>query len=510
VHGWTGAAEELDAVASINTWELDSPVDPQATGSIIQRLTGIPRASVFTFDYENFAARWVESNEQGTSMAGVIDCLYAASGHPVNIVAHSMGGLVVRQALKDTPGREAKLGQVVTIGTPNTGSDSAAGVANIGRSLLMSHPQAYPFLLAVEAMARDCGVDKVNDEGLSSACPGGKLIEGFLAEGGIALRTGSAELKRLPAWPESVDVHAIAGDYVVTSTVRVGAISNSSVDHLGDLIVSANSALDGADTTKVITCDLSLAVGLDPINNVIAGVQNTEAVRGKSLLACFHTGLLSNLTVLNNVIGTIQAAIEADTSNGSIDLSDYKITQRSLEPITPNPDLMSIETLKTDRQAMVGGALTTMGDDQSGAGSAYTCSAYAWCPAFSDAFTGGRSILYVAYRSPDGVSNFDQVEGFLLYYPDSAAAARLLPQTERGIGAGATRHDVEAAYADMIVAGNDVGSGAFPTNPDGRSSASVVTVLPDECGLHLLLFMFDENDLLNSIGAGTLWDNCIG
>jgi pimeloyl-ACP methyl ester carboxylesterase len=509
VHGWTGAATQFAADVALNAWDVDTTVAPEATGSMLRRLSDIPRASVFTFDYHEFSARWVESNEQGSAMAGVIDCLYQASGHPVNIVAHSMGGLIIRQALKDTPEREAKIGQVVTIATPNTGSDSAAGVANIGKAMLASNPSAYPFIVALASATKDCGIEKVNDEGLSSACPDMEVVEGFFAEGGVALRTGSAEIARLPAWPDSVNVHAIAGDYVLNTGIRLGLFEHDIMSlSLGDLIVSTASALDGADTTHVVKCDVSLEGGIGIVNSTIATANNVTALDGVSLLACYHTGILTNLLAVNNVIGTIQTAVERDVVNNLIDLSGYQITQQTLEPLSPNADLLTVETMKTDRQSMVGSASTTIDDPQNGPGSAYSCVPGEWCPALSDEITGGNTSLYIDYRQLDAVSDFDQVQGFLVQYPVSEANAYYLPKTDRGIGAGATKEAVRAAYADSYTWDWEPFEGQYPANADLRVHATGVSVMPDECGLHPLFFLFDENHVLTAIGTGTLWDNC--
>lgn len=47
--------------------------------------------------------------------------LHAATGRPVRLVCHSMGGLAVRAWLQQ-PGAEAMVGQVVTLGTPHHGT----------------------------------------------------------------------------------------------------------------------------------------------------------------------------------------------------------------------------------------------------------------------------------------------------------------------------------------------------------------------------------------------------
>lgn len=260
---------------------------------------------------------------------------------------------------------------------------------------------------------------------------------------------------------------------------------------------------------RVVTCDISLEKGLGPINSLLSLGNNVSKLDGKSMFACFHTGLLSNLKVVNDTIGTIQTAVDADSGNALVDLSAYQITQQTLEPITPSETLMSIQTMKTDRQSMIGSALTTIGDPQNGAGSAFDCEVTAWCPAFSDAFTGGRPSLFVDYRMLDGASNFDQVEGFLLAYPATPPRAVYHPKTDRGIGGGPTRQQVEAAYADMLVWDWEVADGQFPASADGWDHAFGLSVMPDECSLRALVFTFDDDEVLMTISTGTAWDNCV-
>jgi len=67
-----------------------------------------------------------------------LDTILAETGQPqVNIVAHSMGGLVTRLLLVD-PARAARVGRVVTIATPHNGTRSA--VAGAGANTRQMKP----------------------------------------------------------------------------------------------------------------------------------------------------------------------------------------------------------------------------------------------------------------------------------------------------------------------------------------------------------------------------------
>src|SRR4051794_15263707 len=64
----------------------------------------------------------------GRTLAAEVDKAWEASGgRPVHLVAHSMGGLVVRVALMRQPRLWRQVGRVVFIGTPHYGSPAIAG-----------------------------------------------------------------------------------------------------------------------------------------------------------------------------------------------------------------------------------------------------------------------------------------------------------------------------------------------------------------------------------------------
>lgn len=86
-------------------------------------LAGIPAASYAPEDTLGDIA------ERGAELADlVVQAAAARPGVPIDVYAHSMGGLVTRVALQELaerPGGLDALGQVVTIGTPHSGADLA-------------------------------------------------------------------------------------------------------------------------------------------------------------------------------------------------------------------------------------------------------------------------------------------------------------------------------------------------------------------------------------------------
>jgi pimeloyl-ACP methyl ester carboxylesterase len=137
------------------------------------------------FDYSVISAQWVANSGVGSKLADHITCMHQASGKPVVVVAHSMGGLATREAIKEQPQILRDLGMVFTIATPNTGSDVDGQLLDTARSV--------------------CGV---------IGCTADVYV-GFQAYGALpALATGSKQLAALPDWPKSLPVYAIAGNIV--------------------------------------------------------------------------------------------------------------------------------------------------------------------------------------------------------------------------------------------------------------------------------------------------------
>ena len=174
--------------------------------TMIGRVAGLSNVFVDTFDYRNESRSWVTRENLGPRLAREIACRAASSREQggkgkVVVVAHSMGGLATRFAAAQTVhGRKVSddIGLVVTIATPNTGSDLARDAAQTARDICNLPPAFRP-----REVVCDVAVDGV-----------------LLAISALsALRTGSPELEVLPGWPQGVPVYAMAGNITPTFLV---------------------------------------------------------------------------------------------------------------------------------------------------------------------------------------------------------------------------------------------------------------------------------------------------
>lgn len=184
--------------------------------------------------------------ERGKELATLIEQTAAARpGVPIDVYAHSLGGLVTRVALLELAAREAAgrtdaieaLGQVATIGSPHSGADLATAAVLSEKGLVqdVSHIRSVfgipidPYSPAVRQLA------ETSD-----------LVE-RLAQEGV---------------PEGVDLRTVAarGDLIVTADkANVAGRPSAIIDLSGP---HAHAALPGAaDTTRELALGLA---GLPP------------------------------------------------------------------------------------------------------------------------------------------------------------------------------------------------------------------------------------------------------
>ncbi len=178
---------------------------------------------VMTFDYSKWSRLWVTFTLIGPKLARCITWLAhtsAAQHGPgqVIIVAHSMGGLAVRCAVDPScaPGGQAAdpnlIGLVITLGTPNTGSN----------------PQTLgPVFDTVCALFSWC-----DDLLVQRDSPAAQ-----------AMVSGSPDLTKLPLLPVSIPVDAIAGRITVTTNLFG---QQYVLKDFGDIAVPVDSALADA------------------------------------------------------------------------------------------------------------------------------------------------------------------------------------------------------------------------------------------------------------------------
>lgn len=96
---------------------------PDPDGDLHPDLAGLPAQPYETTD------TWGDLVAEGHALADLVEAVAAARpGAPVDVYAHSQGGIVTRLALAELarrPGGIELLGQVVTMGTPHDGTDLA-------------------------------------------------------------------------------------------------------------------------------------------------------------------------------------------------------------------------------------------------------------------------------------------------------------------------------------------------------------------------------------------------
>lgn len=135
VHGWIGKATHSEAGDGAFSHKIDLSTNkhgtPSADRSLIGQIQRLGGTEVFTFDYRDYAARWVTDAHLGPALGSAIDCLHRRTGEKVIIVAHSMGGLLTRHALALGGAQRASLRLA---GSRRFGSRLAAGSACRGNT----------------------------------------------------------------------------------------------------------------------------------------------------------------------------------------------------------------------------------------------------------------------------------------------------------------------------------------------------------------------------------------
>lgn len=328
VHGWVSTSRNVAGKGVFSTVpDLSAKRAggvPQSLRSLIGNVQELPGAAVFTFDYQEHAARWVTDENIGRALGQAINCLHDNSGQKVIVVGHSMGGLATRQAFSEVDGLDGKVSQVITFGTPNTGSVIAAvaSAAITGATYIPGLTGRGVALL--RAWLAHCG--KVRSQDMlepdllcSNLLP--PALTAFDSEAAKALRSWSTELEVLADWPEDVPVHALSGDtrFDVIGTGLFGWKKKESFS-MGDGVVTVGSATDGATDSKKATCTYDL----EPVSNIRDAVDTNfwkvktyDEVSRNSVdlftepVPCFHGNLMREASLAGEQFGLIAADLEA-------------------------------------------------------------------------------------------------------------------------------------------------------------------------------------------------------
>jgi pimeloyl-ACP methyl ester carboxylesterase len=326
VHGWVGKDTHIDARDGAFSHFIDLTTNRlgqvRTTRSLIGQLQRIPGAAVFTFDYRDSAARWVDEQPLGPALGNVIDCLYQASGEKVIVVAHSMGGLIARYAATH-PGvtgadRSGEISTVVTFGTPETGSILAALAAGIVNGAAVAGNEiAATIRLILAVCGRLTSIDQVGTGTLCDGLP--EFLRAFDSDAGAALRAGSPQLAVLEPFPASITVDALAGraTMVIQDRGWFGlSWANMPVD-VGDIVVTTGSALHGASMIRKVSCAYQISVVSEFADQIGArvGLLSKADVAPLALGAfngaCFHKNLMRDIELTNEATGAVNDDIAA-------------------------------------------------------------------------------------------------------------------------------------------------------------------------------------------------------
>ena len=210
---------------------------PDPDGRLHPALVGIPARP-----YEAEPTPSATSRAEGAALADLVEAVAAARpGVPVDLYAHSQGGIVARLALLELanrPGGLAALGTVVTIGTPHQGADLAT-VA----TLLDRHERD-----SIDLVTGLAGAD-VDTRAMAAAPAGGDLRPDPGSAARLAFPTASTSAPSAPR-----------GDLVVTGDkTDVAGHPSAMLDLFGP--AAHNDLPASAGTTREIA--LALA-GLPP------------------------------------------------------------------------------------------------------------------------------------------------------------------------------------------------------------------------------------------------------
>ena len=216
----TEASEKMPAILVHGLWS-GQRIWNEGQPSMYSRIEGMGDVVPYAFDYEPVNSTWVAEGDTADRLAKILVCFYLMYGKQGIAGAHSMGGLLLRQTLSKTaygiPVEEA-VGLIFTIGTPHKGSQ--LGGVSYGANFSL----CYAMLFGQWDAARLCNTAESK-----------KAVS--------AMRPKSPELAKLPHFPSTVAVKAIAGEVSQQSVcwkwMNVCLHGRSTG---GDMIVSVDSA----------------------------------------------------------------------------------------------------------------------------------------------------------------------------------------------------------------------------------------------------------------------------
>lgn len=278
VHGITDSA---------GLWSKET-LDGGAT--LAQGVDELEGTSVFAFDYSDASIDWVTDSRIGPSLAESIRCLHDASGNQVVLVAHSMGGLAIQQALQgDVAGMVA---HITTIATPFEGSHILTALNDRLRPTNVTQTGR---MLAQILLAYCANRTQRSYEGEARFGCGAVGVPNSPV--GTALMEGSDEIAALPAWPASIPTFRVAGDMTLALSPGVGPVPARTIG-AGDIAVAIDSAL--SDTVPD---------SANPLTIPCDGNINPFSGRFMLKVRCYHSNLPLDREVIDAVLAQVEPAV---------------------------------------------------------------------------------------------------------------------------------------------------------------------------------------------------------
>lgn|GEM_PF-2491557 len=242
-------------VVLVHGFQSDATTWTKAKPAMLAAVNDAEPGQVYVrlFDYGPKSTQWVTNPDIGPALASFARCLSEASANAggsgkVILVGHSMGGLAIRCALDahctTNPLEPGRVGLIVTVGTPNGGSQLRPGaLADVADQL------AGKLLLGL------CDIVQIANgyEWLTKTCQWLNALT--VSPAGLAFTVGSPELTALAPYPSGIPVRAIAG--AVTLPAVIGLWQNP--QPVGDVVVSVKSQLllhteDALGGTRTVDC----------------------------------------------------------------------------------------------------------------------------------------------------------------------------------------------------------------------------------------------------------------
>lgn len=322
VHGWNGSAATF-------TQKIDQTANRigtvSARTSLVGQLQDMPGTAVYSFDYHRWSDRWVTDAHIGRALATAIHCLYQSSNQKVILVAHSMGGLAIEQTFAEAiPGVRSladEISTIVTIGTPFKGSviDSVAHGATL-KSGVIGSLGGSAFLTVATALLSACGrVSTANADNVCTAFAPLTPVMTLHSDAANALQYDSAQIRQLPAVPDSIHLVQLAGDIgYETQSSWFRLVRKATTVHVGDSIVTHDSAVPSpSKENEQVTCTYTLSfkqAAADQLE-VILGQRAKNDARSVPITdinpPCAHGQLPRDVELTNAALGAVYDDVHA-------------------------------------------------------------------------------------------------------------------------------------------------------------------------------------------------------